>query len=491
MATIYPNQQACGDEIVQKLYEQNRASVLLLSQMQMGKSGTYWHVAFEAMKLHKVKRVYIISGNREKELKEQVIDDAKNYTRVYGKQYRSNIRILWGSTLYSNRRQCATIPNDSLIIWDEAHYAQSVSNTPYKFFKHNRMEHVLNGSDDCSALIERNIRLLTVSATPFSELSSHMLKLFDGHEMVRLDPTESYIGVQFYLENERLHDSFVIDEDHEGVLESLISSYANDRRYLIMRVNNTLDKTALIQSVCDRIDVRCEVMNSKVQTITVAQLQNKPEKTTVVVISGMLRMGKVLPKRHIAVVFEERTKNNTRQSDTGLQGLLGRVCGYVRDYRPDIHVYLESSVIDRATEYVQTYNSAEGPFCDRAMNLKRSLIEASRQVDNTVTVPLSDVPNKLQRKAIKSTVCGLYPELSNCKCVIKNLTRKCNSTALPRLLQGAYSAHLESGTYVVYRYQEELEKKLWLVMIDPTYQSPPEEDCTESLDMLKDKCVFK
>jgi hypothetical protein len=494
MATIHSNQQACGDEILRRMFERNRAFVLLLSQMQMGKSGTYWHVAFEAIRLHGIERVYVISGNRETELREQVVRDAKDYTRSYGKQYRRNIRILWGGALFS-KKGSVTVPNNSLIVWDEAHYAQSTNNAPYKFFKHNGMHNVLNGSEDGATMLERNIRLLTVSATPFSELSSSMLKLYEGHEIVRLEPSESYIGVAHYLRRELIHESFHIDESHEGALESFLSSYESERRYLILRVNNTRDKTATIQKVCDRVGVRCEVFNGKVQTIAIEELKNKPDRTTVLVISGMLRMGKVLPKEHIAVVFEEPTKNNTRQSDTGLQGLLGRVCGHVKDTSVDIHVYVEPSMIERAHEYVESYTSAEGPCCDRAMNLRTGMAALPRQPPNSITVPLSQLPEKLRRSNIVAFVCAQYPELESMKCVIKNLERDCNRAALSKLKMGTYATRLESGTYTIYKHKTETKSAMWLVMTDPSYdldtQTPSYQTPSCQTDQLLDKCVFK
>ena len=182
---VYPNQKQYGDIILYNLYTRNCASVLLLAQMQMGKSGTYWFTLLSALYTSRVKHVYIISGNRERELKKQVIADKKKYldwfatclqekhtpndVLVHIADFSRRIVILWGSQLGTSKATPPVVPDSTLIIWDESHYAQSVNNAPHQFFKQNDLLGLLNKSD-ASQSDERNIKLLTVSATPFSEL---------------------------------------------------------------------------------------------------------------------------------------------------------------------------------------------------------------------------------------------------------------------------------------------------------------------------------
>jgi len=119
--------------------------------------------------------------------------------------------------------------------------------------------------------------------------------------------------------------------------------------------------------------MNCEVMNSTERTITTSDLNKKPKKPTVIILCGMLRMGKVVPKEHIAMVFEEQTKHKTRLVDTGLQGLLGRMCGYPTNKRGfNIDVYLESKIIEHTEAYSEAYDSVSGPLIKPAMNLKSS-----------------------------------------------------------------------------------------------------------------------
>lgn len=54
-------------------------------------------------------------------------------------------------------------------------------------------------------------------------------------------------------------------------------------------------------------------------------LEDMPETTTIILIKGRLRAGKVVPKQHIGFVWEDATSSKT---DVLIQGLFGRMCGY-------------------------------------------------------------------------------------------------------------------------------------------------------------------
>lgn len=479
-ARIYENQKTAGDELLKLLFDQREPHVLLLAQMQMGKSGTYWYTLLEALKTEKVKQVFLISGNREKELRAQVREDRKSYTQLYSKSLRKRITILWGSDLI---KFDSVIPEDSLIVWDEAHYAQSLSNAPFKFFQQSCLEGLLNGTAIEEAK-QRNIRLLTVSATPFSELLSKIEE--PSHKVVRLQPSESYFGVKYYLENDRVKPSFEIKKDTAEEIAELLSIYSHKQAYMIVRLINTQDRLRLVVEQCERLDIRYEIMNSKVRTIDVNDLRNKPKEATVVIISGMLRMGKVMPKEHISVVFEEKTTKNSRHSDTGLQGLMGRVCGH--SSAPfDIDVYIESSMIDYASDYVESYHSELGPLCRPAMNVRKQQ-GYSRQQTNTCVAVMEDPPKKGTRKELIKRALECFPELEGLTFHISNLDRKTNASTYTALLRGQLSKHVDSTECLLYkRYSGECPE-VWVL----TNSCPDEkEETREPLGLVRDTCVFK
>ena len=479
-ARIYENQKTAGDELLRLLFDQREPHVLLLAQMQMGKSGTYWYTLLEALKTEKVKQVFLISGNREKELRAQVQEDRRAYTQLYSKSLRKRITILWGADL---TKFDSAIPEDTLIVWDEAHYAQSLSNAPFKFFQQSCLEGLLNGTTTQEAE-KRNIRLLTVSATPFSELLSKLDE--PSHKVVRLQPSESYFGVKHYLDNDRVKPSFQINEDTAEEMAELLSLYSDRRGYMIVRLMNTLDRLQLLVEQCERLDIRYEIMNSRERTIEVEDLKKKPEKATVVIISGMLRMGKVMPKEHISMVFEEKTPKNTKHSDTGLQGLLGRVCGH--SSAPfDIDVYIEPFMIDYASDYVESYDSEQGPLCRPAMNVRKQE-GYSRQKANTCVAVMEDPPKKGTRKELIKRALECFPELEGLTFHISNLDRKTHESTYNNLLRGVSSKRVDSTECLLYKRYSGEQPEVWVL----TNSFPDEtSETSEQFGLVRDACVFK
>ena len=475
MVRIYDNQRECGDQIVEAMFDRDHHYVLLLAQMQMGKSGTYWRVILEALSKGVIEHVYIISGNRERELYHQVQEDALES----GEEWGDKIKIIWGSHLSQKQ---VRVPSDTLIVWDEAHYAQSLKNAPFKFFKHNQLEGLLNGTG-CDRARTDNIRLLTVSATPFSELHSKSEEGLLNHFVVRLPTPPTYFGVDYYLRENRIQPSFEINETQIEKLTELIARYSATASYMVIRVLDTQKRARLVRKVCKSIGVRCETINCKLRTMEVSDLARKPERPTVVLISGMLRMGKVMPKEHVSMVFEEKTPKNSRHSDTGLQGLLGRVCGHSENGF-DIDVYVEEAMMEYAKDYIDSYDSVNGPLCKPAMNIRKGRPSNKSQ---THCQPLEDPPKKAVRSEILKSVLEAFPEMQGYRMVIKNLLAKSNEAHYETLQTGKYTSNVPPETCLIYKRYEGEDRSIWVVTREIDFEEEP----VQELDLINDKCVFK
>ena len=73
-------------------------------------------------------------------------------------------------------------------------------------------------------------------------------------------------------------------------------------------------------------------------------LEDAPLVTTVVIVRGRLRAGKVVPKTHVGFVWEGANKSKT---DVLVQGLVGRMCGYVfGTEKPTLYVPVTALVPD-------------------------------------------------------------------------------------------------------------------------------------------------
>ena len=176
--TFYGQQIAMSDKIIHAFTSgEGELYAILLAQMQSGKSGTYLRVALECIHRGFFKKAYIICGSRDVALREQTKTSLtaaietfigeKSSSYAEGKALErtliSNIKVFWNQDLKG-----VEIGSDCLIINDESHVAQSKGNIPYKqLWQKNGMENCLYG--DFKSLRERNIRVLSVSATSFSE----------------------------------------------------------------------------------------------------------------------------------------------------------------------------------------------------------------------------------------------------------------------------------------------------------------------------------
>jgi hypothetical protein len=578
---VHSNQKECGDAIIRAFMEDGKYHVLLLAQMQMGKSGTYWYVILSILfkGLRGIDNIVLMSGNRESELHEQVLSDKKAYIawfldnqdiavsskKALAIKLDKSIQIAWGGQLWKKNSASFSVRDNTLIVWDEAHYAQSDNNAPGKFFRANNLDTLLNGTVSTKEISARNISLLTGSATPFSELAvSCDPKVPKGdpkvpkgdpkvpkgdpkvpkgdplstslHKVVRLEPGQNYYGMEHYMKKDLIRSSFVVNEDNRCLLKEVLLKHQSDEKYMIVRVTYNREKQKLIREVCKDLGFAYKYYNSRRKDIRLSDLATKPIVPTVVIISGMLRMGKVIPKEHLSMVFEASTQNGKRKVDTGLQGLLGRVCGYCNKTDPNvpngdqkvpnddpkvpkgdgfhIAVYVEESIVDDIQQYLADYDTETGPICTNAMNICPSRpVSKTLQKYNVFEIPVCNgfLTNKLNickqpvvkwlKENYKSlnmndSVLNLFEGLMiDMKCITKNLNTKFNR-GLSKLVTGQNKTSnvgsLSKSTY----YLMNNETKMWLVFWDheseDALESEDEHDdiATDDLFVLN-RCVFK
>lgn len=377
----YNNQITTAEEILSKFYNDSRYQILL-AEMQSGKSGTYLYLSCSMIEKMMIEHVYIITGNWAVKLRCQCLKDVKDGVITYidknaniltndiKKKLRENIHVIWGQEL----DKTSSIPPKSLIIWDESHYAQKSMNKPYQFFIKNGIQKSLVGDIRC--LEEKNIYLLSVSATPFSELAGNIrttrnewselpldidLQLTEKMVTVMITPLE-YFGVNYYFKNNCVHPSFSLDDDNLDSLKTLFEKYINRKGYFIIRSigdSDLYEHPSILNIVCNELDIPIEYdygsHSSSIfqeETYPYEGLKKTPSKFTVIHIKGKMRMGQVVPKKNIIGVFETSRNPNI---DVVLQSLFGRMCGYSSILDPfipnNIDIYIPSASIPLVYEY--------------------------------------------------------------------------------------------------------------------------------------------
>ena len=338
-------QETASNSILQYFWDEFRW-VILLAQMQSGKTDTYMFVAFELLRERNVKNVMIFGGFQDKELVEQLKDfmpSLKLYRRYMEESLHlsideredienmimTNIKVLCGSEL----TQAYLEVSDTLFIWDESHFAQNKINRPSKF-----MGSVNISADGDTTKLEgdRNNYVLSVSATPYSEISDTIHE-DQSKKIVKMTPGEGYIGVGKLLRNNQI---IGFKTWEEALPICLVDQLKNATpKYSVVRLRGEDNMEKAIQ-IAHEAGIDYEIYDGEQKALRkknpdqtkiqfLSELANAPARHKVVFIRGMLRMGKRIPKTHISFVME--TSKNAL-TDVILQGLLGRMNGYYIEY---------------------------------------------------------------------------------------------------------------------------------------------------------------
>ena len=367
MQTFSKQQITAAEEIILQFNQQNAERwVTLSAQMQSGKTDTFYLAAFQLLHMNVISHVVIMCGSAEKELKRQVLN-RKEVIRKYRKYIRGKIQdvqpditaddlidqidyiiydidnddnysYMWNCDMQKYLKSKSSEPyKNTLFIWEESHYAQTIDQVPSRFLMKNK----ISGNGNNEHLNSNGNFMLSVSATGFSEIID-MIQMRQDKKHVVLETGESYYGVKDMMENNQiigfntfeqgLEDALqakVLDKKHYGIVRILnLEKYHNAKEnikshgYKVIEYNgDTLKRNT------------CEIK-------TLNELANAPKENTVILIKGMCRMGKQVPKDHIAFVIESSNKPN---ADTILQGLLGRMCGYGQK-NTNVKIYMNDYV---------------------------------------------------------------------------------------------------------------------------------------------------
>lgn len=352
---------------------QTQSYVMLLAPMQSGKTATYKLTACEMLRQGSVDRVVIFSGNREKALYLQTADHGsfrRNYReflrrtlsveQAEAEEEKCKIEVVWGPKLKN------FVPKPrTLYIWEESHYAQSQGQQVDAFLQKCEIQATGEAPEGCF--------VLSVSATPFSELSDNH-HLTQAKPIVRLVPGERYLSVKKMWENRQIQ---IIPK---ALLNTKIPMlFGRLRRYALVRASSK-KQAAMIQMAQAS---GCVVINYDMEhdTNLVELLDHEPTTPTVIFIKGKCRMGQRINKSYIDFCVESSTN-----TDTILQGLLGRCCGY--DGLETIKVYIVGIKVDEIKRFIRLYDG-ELTVPRKAANITEGVIKVRRAII-PMRLPLSE-----------------------------------------------------------------------------------------------------
>ena len=329
----------------------------LLAQMQSGKTEAYLLVCCEMLRVGRVNEAIIFTGNSDSDLKEQLKNELEGQTSKFWDKYsvyleeklnmatrdryrvkqaiQSNIKVVWGPEL----KKYTENNGGKLFVWEESHHAQTTNQCPDKF-----LQTIGVSADGDFENLEKNDNfVISVSATPFSELSDNH-HFTQNKKVVYMRPGNLYTSVKKIRDSGRLRQ---FDTVASGLKEALSIPHTSPK-YAIVRISNK-NEEVVKQIIAENgwNAVVFDSLSSGIDKILGAQtwkgMSNVPFRDTVILLRGKCRMGKNLQKKHVLFVMETAKDSRT---DTVLQGLLGRVCGY-SEGSDKIIVFLPKKIIMR------------------------------------------------------------------------------------------------------------------------------------------------
>ncbi len=350
-----------GQKIIKNIFD-GILWIILLAQMQSGKTDTYYFVAAELLRQKKYEKCIIISGNSNIDMKEQLKNTGKFYIKYtnYLKEecnftedviatiieyLQSKIDVKFGADLDENKNGHSAAKN-TLFIWEESHFAQSKRNRPNKYLE--RLKITADGNPKNLAG-ERNNAVISVSATCFSEISD-LLHDTQHKKIVKMSPSMGYTGVGDYLRKNLIKGINDLTKELPAILQK--HAPGNPKVAFIRLTGRNTKIFAIVQCILDNgwdvlyYDSKTNTINKKnnIQQ-SLDDLTRAPTRNTVILVNNMLRMGmRINNKNNIAFVIEPSRSSNT---DVMCQGLLGRMCGY--GIHPDIEVYIHENILTKKT----------------------------------------------------------------------------------------------------------------------------------------------
>ena len=365
---MYPNQISTAKELIAAFANEPTKQCMLVAEMQSGKSDTFMLTGCELIRTGIYDRFIVFSGNAEITLRDQAKDQRaffRDYCRYLtntiglgddeaaeiSDSIEDNFTVLWSSDLKKHRTE-----GNTLYIWDESHYAQSDGQRPDAFFLNQGLQ--VNGEPS-----KNGNGLLSVSATSFSEQIDNE-SYSQNKTVVRLLPGEGYIGIRTMRNAGNFHP-FAGKWTH--VVKELLPKLTDGSSRCVGLVRIPPGSSAEgLRSLCDQHSPPIQFVRYD-QEYTAAGGEDINElldtaTPMVIALKGMVRMGKQINKEHISWCLETAKQSAT---DTLLQGLIGRCCGYPKSgTNVAIQFYMARKLCDELTHYVETNRPT------RAMNVK-------------------------------------------------------------------------------------------------------------------------
>lgn len=372
---IFDNQFDCAKRVVEWLASDEPRSnyAIIQGYPQSGKTGAMIAIGniilrdklYTKSKLG-IKRIIYITGSNSRNLKDQSEVRFKNlllYTVEELEEKGISVEFKKNSDLYKENKQFdftkrkTTDLSNSLIFIDESHYGtNSITTVVQRWLMNNGINFMRNEPQ----LMDKNVYMVSVSATPYSETGADTMQVKGTFELV---PADGYnynwdFNLLGITERERTDPTAVLcnlKKCAEHLKE--IEEKTGTCKCIIARINSGRNNRGKLMDIIapeleQYFDIRefsldeggTDVNNLESQIVAYCgseHFERHPNKYLMIYIKGILRMGISLRnsvKKYVGAIYDVTSPalgSGKTTIATTEQGLLGRICGYW-DYAGDI-----------------------------------------------------------------------------------------------------------------------------------------------------------
>ena len=303
----------------------------------------------------------------------------------------------WGPLELTKRfRADPSAFRDCFIVHDESYRNTSNGSKMEEFF----IEAGIDLTNNDVKMRERNLWYMSVCATPFAELIENDNNQQDK-VVIFLKPGNGYVGVEKMRESNIIREALRYEEKTiSDLADTLNNDFTNFRESCgsegigIMRVNSHKNVKSKHIDVIKRV---AAVLNATLVYFTSSDdgvkneeidelLDTKQSKRIILVIYNKFGLGKNLNKSNLAFGYEfvdyDKQKRLKRQSDSVIQGLVGRWCGYHQNPF-QAPVYCDLHTVDSYINYLHSKDSSAVP--NNSMHVKKG--SAKGEVDRVSVYP--------------------------------------------------------------------------------------------------------
>jgi hypothetical protein len=362
----------------------------LAAEMQAGKTGVMTTfirlVLANAGKLgFRPNRIFILTGMNDDAWKKQTRERMPAQIRENVQHSKGLGKVAEALGRLREKESDSTLSN-VIVFLDESHIASAQHNQPYK-----QIWATLQNLCPLSKWQEKNIRVITISATDPAKVISISAETRFSAAVVRLQTDNSYQSVKSLYKAGRIRftDEFgdLHTEDDNAIEEiqrCITEDFKDTPLYHILRPRvgkHDIVKARLLDAIPD-CNVICWDASTKSTRKSSASesgssgcdledinqiLCSAPEVTTFILLKNMFYAAKTLDDTHVGILYDRIGGKD----DTNLQSLLGRACGYGKS---------DKTIVYTSDQTVKNYRACWRELCSnlsapRLVNIPKSHLD--------------------------------------------------------------------------------------------------------------------